>query len=48
MAELAPLIKASENRMPVDNLLTYFTEIGTYYIELEELFLKYYIFYDAF
>ena len=28
MNELAPIIKASENRMPVENILTYANEIG--------------------
>ena len=28
MQELSPLIKASENRMPVENLMTYANDIG--------------------
>ena len=34
MNELAPIIKASENRMPVENILTYANEIGMVSITL--------------
>ena len=34
MQELSPLIKASENRMPVENLMTYANDIGKWFTNL--------------
>ena len=42
MQELSPLIKACENRMPVENLMTYANEIGKLLTALVSLPLLYF------
>ena len=41
--ELSPLVKASENRMPVENLMAYANEIGKFYISYNVLHCVFYM-----